>query len=152
MQLFSTRKTTGVQQRMFAVDIVPCSKHNTESKLYTYIVVSRCVAGVLSQAEESVILSHLAALQRQQVFNLIEFESMVDEVKSTVTQHLWQLLVEESDLLGQLHVLKDYFLLGRGELFLVFIDLADNLLKEPVADNTEHGRYYCMFNCLLVST
>ncbi|XP_062516530.1 gamma-tubulin complex component 4-like isoform X2 [Corticium candelabrum] len=108
VQLFSTRKTTGVQQR------------------------------VLSQAEESVILSHLAALQRQQVFNLIEFESMVDEVKSTVTQHLWQLLVEESDLLGQLHVLKDYFLLGRGELFLVFIDLADNLLKEPVADNTEH--------------
>jgi gamma-tubulin complex component 4 len=107
VQLFSTRKTADVHQRP------------------------------LSQAEESLILSHMTALEQQQVFSLIQFESVVDDVKSTITQHLWQLLMEEFDLLGQLHVLKSYFLLGRGELFLMFVELADVLLNEPVNDNTE---------------
>lgn len=95
--------------------------------------------GALSQSEESLILSHLAALEQQPVFNLMQFESVIDDVKSTVSQQLWQLLMEESDLLGQLQVLKSYFLLGRGELFLMFIELADNALKEPANDSTEHG-------------
>ncbi len=48
-------------------------------------------------------------------------------------------MVEEADLLGQLKVMKDFFLLGRGELFLAFIDQAQNLLKSPPTGSTQHG-------------
>lgn len=75
-------------------------------------------------------------------------------------------MVEESDLLGQLKVctkqtsfwiinacrincyfeffiffqiIKDFYLLGRGELYQAFIDLAQHMLKTPPTAVTEHG-------------
>lgn len=78
------------------------------------------------------------------------------------SQHLWTLMVEEADLLEQLKVLigrsrgrscrlnaadasvllqiiKDFYLLGRGELYQVFIDHAQHMLKAPPTAVTEHG-------------
>ena len=55
-------------------------------------------------------------------------------------QHLWVMVVQEADLTGQLRVMKDFFLLGRGELCLAFIDQAQHLLKGPPAPSTEHGQ------------
>ena len=55
------------------------------------------------------------------------------------SQYLWILVVEESDLTNELRIMKDYFLLGRGELFLAFIDQASHLLRTPVSSTTEHG-------------
>ncbi|XP_072480966.1 gamma-tubulin complex component 4-like isoform X4 [Notamacropus eugenii] len=52
--------------------------------------------------------------------------------------HLWKLMVEESDLLGQLKIIKDFYLLGRGELFQAFIDTAQHMLKTPPTAVTEH--------------
>ena len=48
--------------------------------------------------------------------------------------------MEEADLIGQLSTLKDYFLLGRGELFLAFIDQSQTLLNTPPMKHTEHGK------------
>ena len=56
-------------------------------------------------------------------------------------QHLWKLVVEDSHLMGQLNTLKDFFLLGRGELFLAFIDQVQNLLKTPPIATTENGKF-----------
>ena len=54
-------------------------------------------------------------------------------------QRLWELVVEGADLIGELKVIKDYFLLGRGELYLAFIDHAQGLLHTPPSGNTQHG-------------
>ena len=56
-------------------------------------------------------------------------------------QHLWVMVVQEADLKGELRVMKDFFLLGRGELYLAFIDQAQHLLQGPPAPSTEHGLY-----------
>lgn len=40
-------------------------------------------------------------------------------------------------LLSQL--MKDFFLLGRGELFLAFIDLSQNFMNVPPSATTQHG-------------
>lgn len=45
----------------------------------------------------------------------------------------------DADLLGNLNVVKDFFLLGRGELFLAFIDQAQALLSVPPSATTPHG-------------
>jgi len=39
-----------------------------------------------------------------------------------------------------LQILKEFFLLGRGELFSAFIEYATGLLKPPPSNNTSHGR------------
>jgi gamma-tubulin complex component 4 len=50
-------------------------------------------------------------------------------------------VVEESNLCGELKILKDFLLLGRGELFLAFIDQAKHLLKAPPTSTTQHGKW-----------
>ena len=60
-------------------------------------------------------------------------------INSVFFQQLWKLVVEEAGLVGQLKVMKDFFLLGRGELFLAFIDQAQGLLKLPPTGTTQHG-------------
>ena len=48
-------------------------------------------------------------------------------------------MVEESGLISQLRTMKDFYLLGRGELFLAFIDQAQPLLRVVPIATTQHG-------------
>ncbi|MEJ1288883.1 hypothetical protein NN561_019919 [Cricetulus griseus] len=73
---------------------------------------------------------------RQALFDLEQ--EVVDRIRSTAAEHLWKLMVEESDLLGQLKIIKDFSLLGQGELFQAFIDTAQHMLKTPPTAVTEH--------------
>lgn len=55
------------------------------------------------------------------------------------TQRLRKLVVKDSGLVNQLRIMKDFYLLGRGELFLTFIDKASHLLRNSPIPTTEHG-------------
>lgn len=71
---------------------------------------------------------------RKADFDILEVESVVDFIRSKVSRHLWELIVLKSGLLSQLHALKDYFLLGRGEFFQCFLDEANTLMsRQPDA-------------------
>jgi len=54
-------------------------------------------------------------------------------------QHLWKLAVEEAELFSQLKLMKDFFLLGRGELFLEFIQQAAGILQNPPVSTSTRG-------------
>lgn len=88
--------------------------------------------------QEDTFAAELHRLKQQPLFSLVDFEQVVDRIRSTVAEHLWKLMVEESDLLGQLKIIKDFYLLGRGELFQAFIDTAQHMLKTPPTAVTEH--------------
>ncbi|XP_077173905.1 gamma-tubulin complex component 4 isoform X2 [Paroedura picta] len=94
--------------------------------------------GSILKNQEDTFAAELHRLKQQPVFNLVDFESVVDWIRSTVAEHLWKLMVEESDLIGQLKIIKDFYLLGRGELFQAFIDAAQHMLKTPPSAVTEH--------------
>uniref|UniRef100_A0A8C8DFY1 Gamma-tubulin complex component n=1 Tax=Oryzias sinensis TaxID=183150 RepID=A0A8C8DFY1_9TELE len=88
--------------------------------------------------QEDTFAAELHRLKQQPLFSLVDFEDMIDRIRSTVAEHLWTLMVEEADLLEQLKIIKDFYLLGRGELYQVFIDLAQHMLKTPPTAVTEH--------------
>ncbi|KAL7980224.1 hypothetical protein Chor_001492 [Crotalus horridus] len=94
--------------------------------------------GSILKNQEDTFAAELHRLKQQPLFHLMDFESVVDWIRSTVAEHLWKLMVEESDLIGQLKVIKDFYLLGRGELFQAFIDAAQHMLKTPPSAMTEH--------------
>ncbi|XP_022106638.1 gamma-tubulin complex component 4-like [Acanthaster planci] len=100
-------------------------------------VASKYTDSVLGDKED-IFASRFHQLRQEPLFSIKNFEDAIDGIRSCVAEHLWRLVVEESDLVGQLHTLKDFFLLGRGELFLAFIDHAQNLLKTPPTSTTEH--------------
>ncbi|XP_063305026.1 gamma-tubulin complex component 4 isoform X1 [Pelobates fuscus] len=94
--------------------------------------------GSILKNQEDTFAAELHRLKQQPLFSLVDFESVLDRIRSTVAEHLWKLMVEESDLLGQLKIIKDFYLLGRGELFQAFIDTAQHMLKTPPTAVTEH--------------
>ncbi|XP_076637844.1 gamma-tubulin complex component 4 isoform X2 [Colletes latitarsis] len=78
----------------------------------------------------------LQNLQKEPVFNIIEFERTIDEFKQCITELLWRVAVEEAQLVQQLKLVKDFFLMGRGDLFLEFIRLTAHVLNKPPTNHT----------------
>ncbi|XP_015584908.1 gamma-tubulin complex component 4 [Cephus cinctus] len=78
----------------------------------------------------------LQNLQTRPTFSIIEFERTVDELKRCVTEHLWRVAVEEAQLMQQLKLIKDFYLFGRGDLFLEFIGLTADILKKIPTSHT----------------
>ncbi|XP_053693934.1 gamma-tubulin complex component 4 homolog [Sabethes cyaneus] len=56
-------------------------------------------------------------LQMDENLNIAKFENIVDEIKLCVTEQMSEIAIKEADLMKQLRLIKDYYLLGRGELF-----------------------------------
>lgn len=76
-------------------------------------------------------------MKNKRAFDIIAFERTVDDLKQCVTEHLWRVAVEDAQLMHQIKLIKDFFLLGRGELFLEFIRLAGHILnKKPTSHTT----------------
>ncbi|KAL9985958.1 hypothetical protein ACROYT_G000009 [Oculina patagonica] len=94
-------------------------------------------SSVIQDKEQEFTMS-LYSLQQLPKFNLMLFENEIDKIRLCVAEHLWKLVVEDVNLLKHLQILKDFFLLGRGELFSAFIEHARGLLKLPPSDNTSH--------------
>ncbi|NP_001266723.1 gamma-tubulin complex component 4 [Pan troglodytes] len=67
--------------------------------------------GSILKNQEDTFAAELHRLKQQPLFSLVDFEQVVDRIRSTVAEHLWKLMVEESDLLGQLKIIKDFYLL-----------------------------------------
>lgn len=78
----------------------------------------------------------LQTLQKRSVFNIVEFERTIDELKQCITELLWRVAVEEAQLVNQLKLVKDFFLMGRGDLFLEFIRLTAHILNKPPTHHT----------------
>lgn len=96
----------------------------------TIALTSKYITSVWGEREEE-FSKKLQSLQAMKTFNHMEFEKTIDEFHSCVTEHLWKLAVEEAELFLQLKLMKDFFLLGRGELFLEFIQQAAGILQNP---------------------
>lgn len=94
--------------------------------------------GNIMSSREKEFAADLLELSQQPGFNTIGFELVINKIRAHAAEYLWILVVEESNLISELRVMKDYFLLGRGELFLAFIDQASHLLRTPVSSTTEH--------------
>ncbi|XP_077298913.1 gamma-tubulin complex component 4 isoform X2 [Arctopsyche grandis] len=72
---------------------------------------------------------NLLELKKAESFDVYKLDMLVDEIKSYVTEHLWIVAGEEAGVLHELQLMKDFYLLGRGELFLELLRLSSPLLN-----------------------
>lgn len=78
----------------------------------------------------------LQNLQTKSVFDIVEFDRTINELKQCVTELLWHVAVEEAQLMQQLRLVKEFFLMGRGDLFLEFIKLTTHILNKTPMNHT----------------
>ncbi|KAH9643639.1 hypothetical protein HF086_006115 [Spodoptera exigua] len=75
----------------------------------------------------------LQKLKDPEVFEVCNLRGVIREIKECVTKHLWTVAVEEAQLIHELRLMKDFYLLGRGELFLELLRLTAHMLDKPTA-------------------
>lgn len=75
-------------------------------------------------------------LQEMKKITVPAFERIVDEIKISVTEHLSDVAIKDADLIKQLKLIKDFYLLGRGELFHEFIKAIDPIYGNILTDNS----------------
>uniref|UniRef100_A0A8C4KL10 Gamma-tubulin complex component n=1 Tax=Dromaius novaehollandiae TaxID=8790 RepID=A0A8C4KL10_DRONO len=93
--------------------------------------------GSILKNQEDTFAAELHRLKQQPLFSLVDFESVVDWIRSTVAEvRIQRIIIQTEKLLS--FIIKDFYLLGRGELFQAFIDTAQHMLKTPPTAVTEH--------------
>ncbi|TRY67652.1 hypothetical protein TCAL_05867 [Tigriopus californicus] len=96
------------------------------------------VQGSVLRERETEVYEKLAALRDLREFRVVEFERFVDSVRETASRHLHSLLLERADLKEELWIARNFFFLGRGELFHTFISSADGYLEQAPSATTQH--------------
>jgi gamma-tubulin complex component 4 len=75
-------------------------------------------------------------LQEVDKLTVLTFEQIIDDIKICVTEHLSAIAITEADLSKQLRLIKDFYLLGRGELFYEFIKVLKPISTIVINENT----------------
>lgn len=81
--------------------------------------------GSLWNKQEPVYFNRLQTLYNAETIDVAAYERVVNEIKTYITGRLSEIAFNQADLIKHLRLIKEYFLLGRGELFLEFIIQTD---------------------------
>lgn len=93
---------------------------------------ARALAGeTLWNDQEPVFRQQLRAICAGDRLHLHRYETVVDAIKVYVSGRMSQIAIEHADLVGQLRLIKDFYLLGRGEFYLEFIKQTQAVLERP---------------------
>lgn len=77
----------------------------------------------------------LSKLSQSAILDIGLFDETIEIIRGFITEQLWELAVEQAQLPMQLRLIKDMFLMGRGELFLEFIKEAGAILDRVPSSN-----------------
>lgn len=87
--------------------------------------------------KEHIFAKKIEKLLEKPVFSLLSFETTIDDIRKCAAEHLWQVIIKGANVVHHLKIIKEFYLLGRGELFLNFIGEANQLLRMPVTTTAE---------------
>lgn len=90
--------------------------------------------------------------QSDDIFSMNEFEEIINDIKYFITNRLSEIAVNQAELINELRLIKDFYLLGRGEFFLEFIKKCYTSMNSPYSDTTARGiilAKYCLFYVLI---
>ncbi|XP_049877341.1 gamma-tubulin complex component 4 [Pectinophora gossypiella] len=102
--------------------MLPLQKIGTDSRRFT-----------IWEEKEAEFHEKLQKLKTPETLEVCHLRVVVREIKECVTKHLWTVAVEEAHLIHELKLMKDFYLLGRGELFLELLRLTAHILDKPTA-------------------
>ncbi|RVE53749.1 hypothetical protein evm_001641 [Chilo suppressalis] len=100
--------------------VLPLQRCGVESRRFT-----------IWEEKEAEFHNTLQSLKKPEVIEVANLRCVIRDIKECVTKHLWIVAVEEAHLLHELQLMKDFYLLGRGELFLELLRLTSHILDKP---------------------
>ncbi|KAJ0404486.1 hypothetical protein P43SY_008806 [Pythium insidiosum] len=96
-----------------------------------------------SPAEAQDVVEAFQSLSAHSEFNAVALEHTVERIRMRVASRLYSEIVVKTDFVRHLHLLKELFLLARGELFQALIERSSTLMAAKpaakAADELQHG-------------
>ncbi|KAJ0408691.1 hypothetical protein ATCC90586_007717 [Pythium insidiosum] len=96
-----------------------------------------------SPAEAQDVVEAFQSLSAHSEFNAAALEHTVERIRVRVASRLYSEIVVKTDFVRHLHLLKELFLLARGELFQALIERSSTLMAAKpaakAADELQHG-------------
>lgn len=71
--------------------------------------------------KESNFFKLIENLNKDDMIDIFKMDGLINEIKIYVSQRLWQISNVEDDISKQIKLVKDFYLLGRGEFYLEFL-------------------------------
>ncbi|XP_037052215.1 gamma-tubulin complex component 4 homolog [Bradysia coprophila] len=68
--------------------------------------------------------------------NMLKLVELVEQIKIYVSEKLTKIALKQVDLIKQLKLIKDFFMLGRGELFLEFVKKTQSIQSVELDEHT----------------
>lgn len=87
--------------------------------------------------QEYEIFRKFHELQSEEIINFSKLEQIVNVIKACVTEHLFNIAMRDADLITQMRLIKDFYLLGRGELFHEFIKLIKVSMEKGLHEGSQ---------------
>lgn len=88
--------------------------------------------GSLWNGQEQIYSNKLQILYTDEALDVNQYESIIDDIKNYVTERLSDIAFKQADLIRHLKLVKEFFLLGRGELFLEFIKQTETIQSDSI--------------------
>ncbi|KAG6449693.1 hypothetical protein O3G_MSEX006182 [Manduca sexta] len=119
---------------LFGFEPKKTKKSNNFATNRSMMTLQKCVTDsrrfTIWEEKEAEFHEKLQKLKNPEVFEVCNLRSVVRDIKECVTKHLWTVAVEEAQLIHELKLMKDFYLLGRGELFLELLRLTAHMLDK----------------------
>ncbi|KAI8614025.1 gamma-tubulin complex component protein [Chytriomyces sp. MP71] len=78
-------------------------------------------------------ISELSILVKSADFKPLEFQVALKRIKKVVAKILWEVVVVDENLLQHLEACRNYFLMGRGDFYITFIEEVEKLCLAAAA-------------------
>lgn len=108
---------------------------NKKSEIWNTEASAKKVDISLWNGQEHIFSKQIQKLNETDI-NVANYEKFVDGVKSFLSERLSEISVNQADLVHQLKLIKEFYMLGRGELFLEFIKKTNHISKSQITENS----------------
>jgi len=121
------------------------AKSKTDQLAVKLAELSRDDIYELWNGRESEFFKMVLDLSNDETINVFRIENVINDIKKYVSMRLSEIAVNEVDLESQMGLIKDFYLLGRGEFYLVRHQFSRTPQLSSNLYILARGRYFWIF-------
>lgn len=79
----------------------------------------------------------LGVIKEAAEFDFLNFQTVIEKIRVYIAERFLRLFMEKENIIDHLHTLRNYFLLGKGEFFRIFVDECEKIFSSEPTENAE---------------
>ncbi|EGD83353.1 hypothetical protein PTSG_03961 [Salpingoeca rosetta] len=103
----------------------------------------------ISEDEQRELEQTILSLLSDSGLDAVHLDQTLAHIHERLSEHVWRLLMQQADLVATLQLVKDMFLLGKGDFFVAFLEEATDALTGPITSKSSAEVQSCFENAFV---